>query len=71
MVETSALKVVELPDRMRSAEEAIEAAISQKPRVVIIVGINEDGQEFDHCSHADLPTLLWLLERAKARLITA
>ena len=62
-------KIVQLPDRMKSTEEAIEAAISQKPRVVIIVGINENGEEFDHCSHSDLPTLLWLLERAKARLI--
>ena len=64
-------KVVDLPDRMKTSEEAIEAAISQRPRVVIIVGINEDGQEFDHCSHSDLPTLLWLLERAKARLISS
>jgi hypothetical protein len=65
----SVAKLVELPDRMKSVEEALEAAREQNPRVIIAVGINENGEEFDHCSYADLPTLLWLLERAKARLI--
>ena len=51
------------------ADRVIESAVNQLESVVI-VGYDKDGEEYFASSIASGPEVLWLLERAKHRLLT-
>lgn len=49
----------------------LEAATRAELESVIIIGWDKDGELFFSSSIADGPECLWLLEKAKASLLTA
>ena len=52
------------------AERILKAALKAGVSRVVIVGYTEDGEEYFAASIASGATVLWLLERAKLRLLT-
>lgn len=53
-----------------SAERVLEAAAEAGLTGVVLVGYDEDGDEYFASSYADGGEVLWLLERAKHKLLT-
>lgn len=47
----------------------LEAASAANLTEVVVVGIDEDGEEYFATSQASGPAVLWHLERAKLRLL--
>lgn len=50
-------------------ERVLERAKSADLEGVVVIGYTKDGEEYAASSYADGGTVLWLLERIKARLI--
>lgn len=51
------------PDRI------LESAIGKELQGVVILAYDKDGEEYFCSSYADGGTVLWMLERAKLRLL--
>lgn len=51
------------------ADRVLEAAIGKLEKVVVL-GYDEDGDEYFASSVADGGTVLWLMERLKLKLLT-
>jgi hypothetical protein len=50
-------------------ERLLNAAIEAGPSKVLIIGVKEDGSEYFASSVADGGDVLWMLERAKLKLL--
>jgi hypothetical protein len=65
-------KIVKLPVITRldgRPSDALEHAIEKGLASVVIVGITEDGDEYFKSSVADGGTVIWMMERAKLKLL--
>jgi len=51
------------------AEHVLRGAIERDLEGVVVLGYDKDGGEYMASSYADGGTVLWLLERCKARLM--
>jgi sugar phosphate isomerase/epimerase len=64
IIQFTGITRLDLPPE-RVLEKAKEAGLEG----VVVLGYTKDGEEFAASSYADGGTVLWLLERTKARLL--
>ena len=50
-------------------ERILQEALKANPQSVVIIGYDSDGEEYFASSVADGGTVLWMLERAKNKLL--
>lgn len=51
------------------AQRVLEAALKEDLQSVVIIGYDSDGDEYFAASIADGGSVLWLMERAKKKLL--
>lgn len=51
------------------AEQALKLALAENLKDAVIIGYRQDGTEYFRSSIADGGTVMWMMERAKLKLI--